>query len=173
MIRDSEGTDLFIFWDARLSAPQIIQIVTAFVAATLIIWLFRSTAAGRIVRAVSSNEDLAAIQGLSVRMVRLSLSAIAGLVAGIGGVLTGLDVDLTPSMGLAPLFYAIAASVIGGAGSVRGAVLGCLAVGVMRNLAVVFAPAHWNDVFVFLMLLAVLLFRPQGFLRRPVGENGV
>ncbi len=167
ILRDVSHPASGVLWGARFSLAQILEIATAVGVITVLIYFFRRTRIGWMVRAVSSDEELASVVGIHVSVLRLTLPAAAGAVAGIGGALAGLDVDLAPNMSLSPLFCAFAGAVVGGAGSVRGAALGCLALGLTRSAAVLFLPVQWHDTLVFSILVGCLLFRPQGLLRTP------
>jgi branched-subunit amino acid ABC-type transport system permease component len=91
-------------------------------------------------------------------------SAIAGLAA----ILAAFDTDLTPVMGFKALLGAVVAVIVGGRGSILGVLLGGLLVGMAQHLVVWKLPAQWQDTSVFVILVVFLLFRPQGFLGKPL-----
>jgi branched-chain amino acid transport system permease protein len=128
--------------------------------------LLAHTAIGRAMRAVSENQQLAGIAGIDVRKtIRIVWLLGAGLAA-VAGVMAGLLVQIRPHMGhdlLLPLF---AAAILGGIGSVPGAMLAGLLVGLAEALSVQFIGAEWRAAVAFIILVAVLLLRPQGLFGR-------
>jgi branched-chain amino acid transport system permease protein len=163
------GKDISLtVWGARLSGPQAIQVMTLVVVTGAVLGLLYATRAGRMVRAAAADEELASVTGIPVSSVRLCLAASCGVIAGVGGALGGLDVDLTPGMGLFPFFYALAAVIIGGTGSVGGAVLAAFMLTLITNTSSMFFGSYWQDASAFVILAGFLLLRPQGFFGKQV-----
>ncbi|MFQ5788397.1 MAG: branched-chain amino acid ABC transporter permease, partial [Thermodesulfobacteriota bacterium] len=86
------------------------------------------------------------------------------LLAGVGAVLSSLDVGLDPNVGLNIVLVAAVAVIVGGIGMFQGAALGGLLLGILQAFAVWQISARWQDTVVFLVLVLFLLFRPQGIL---------
>jgi branched-chain amino acid transport system permease protein len=137
-------------------------IVVAGIALTL-----QYTQLGKATRAVSDNRDLASATGINTtRIVRIIWAAGAALAA-LGGVFRGLDESVDYNMGGGLLFLMFAAITLGGLGSAYGALLGGLIVGVMVEMATLFGvPTELKAVPALLMLVLILLVRPQGILGR-------
>ena len=154
------------FGQVRATPDQLLSLaVTATLVAALHLLLTR-TAIGRAMRAVSENPALAEVAGIDVgRVVRIVWILGAGLAA-IAGVVTGLLVQIRPEMGLNLLLPLFAASILGGIGSVPGAMLAGLIVGVAEALAVQWIGAQWRAAVAFVILVAILLVRPQGLFGR-------
>jgi branched-chain amino acid transport system permease protein len=119
-------------------------------------------------RATAENPALARVIGIDVARVVAATWLIGGALAAVAGVFVGLTVQLRPQMGFDMLLPLFAAAILGGIGSVRGAVAGGLIVGLAQSLAVPLIGAEFRQAVAFLVLLAVLLARPEGlFGERP------
>src|ERR1700688_2073732 len=150
----------------RLTTAQVGVIATgAFVGVALAL-LVGVTDWGRQVRAVANDVELATIVGIPVDKIHAQVRGLGGALAGMAGIWTALDTDLTPVIGFRPLVMVSVAMVIGGLGSVTGVVIGSLVVGLVQNLGVLFVETKWQDSIAFVLLLAFLVFRPQGLLGR-------
>jgi branched-chain amino acid transport system permease protein len=120
------------------------------------------SASGRAMRAVSENPSLAEISGIDVaRIVRVTWM-LGGALACAAGIMLGLTVQVRPFMGFDLLLPLFAATILGGIGSVRGAVVGGLIIGVSESFAVKVVGADYRAAVAFLILIAVLLLRPTG-----------
>lgn len=147
----------------------IIAIVMALLAALQ--YFLRSTMVGIAMRAVAQRQTAAWLMGIrNDRMIALTFS-LSAAVAAVSGVLISPIFPLTPSMGGMIGVKAMAAVLIGGLGSFGGALIGGVAVGIGETLfASLLSPAY-RDVFVFLVLVLFLLFKPGGIFRAYVGEK--
>jgi branched-chain amino acid transport system permease protein len=124
------------------------------------------TGTGRAMRAVSENPTLARVVGVDVaRVIRLTWMLGAGLAA-TAGVLLGLVVQIRPTMGAELLLPLFAAAILGGVGSIPGALLGGLIVGVAEAATVEFAGAEWRAAVAFVVLIVVLMLLPKGLFGR-------
>ena len=146
-------------------APQQLQNFVVAVIAMAAVFLFLSfTRTGKTMRAVADNPALAAVKGIDAdRVARLTNFVAMGL-AGVGGVLVGLDTSIDPLTGFRVILSVFAAAVVGGLGSIPGAVVGALTIGVGEELSLlVLAPAY-RTVVGFVAILLVLTLRPRGIL---------
>ena len=124
----------------------------------------RFTRLGKATRAVSDNPDLASATGIdSERVIRL-VWIIGGALAAIGGIFRGLDEQISFDMGGRLLFLMFAGITLGGLGSAFGALVGGFVVGVMVEVASLVVPTELKTTPALLVLILVLLFRPQGIL---------
>jgi branched-chain amino acid transport system permease protein len=122
------------------------------------------TTTGKAMRAVADNPMLADSKGIDPdRMARLAVGIGMGL-AGIGGMLVGLDTSIDPLVGFRAILSVFAAAVVGGLGSIPGAVVGGLTIGLAEELSLLLLPATYKGAVGFLAILLVLTLRPRGLL---------
>jgi branched-subunit amino acid ABC-type transport system permease component len=127
-------------------------------------FLLTRTLTGKSMRAVSDSMELAAIYGISTRKVSIFVWIISAIFAASGGFLLALDTSLDPMMGLTFMIKAFAAVLLGGVGNVWGALLGGLCIGIIENMGTAFISPGYKDVTAFVLIIVILLFRPQGIL---------
>jgi branched-subunit amino acid ABC-type transport system permease component len=166
---DLRGYDLPILRDwrfdgIRVNPQQLANTGYAIAAASALFLVLGFTRLGRAMRAVADNPVLADIKGVDPdRIARVAVFIGAGL-AGFGGMLIGLDTSIDPLTGFRVVLSVFAAAVVGGLGSIPGAALGALVVGVGEEMASVLLEPAYRTVTAFLAILIVLMFRPQGLL---------
>ncbi|MBI2199351.1 MAG: branched-chain amino acid ABC transporter permease [Candidatus Rokubacteria bacterium] len=129
----------------------------------LIAWLWW-TRYGRAIRAVASNRELAQCVGIDPEHVSLLVFGIGSALVGLGGMLLALRDTVSPTIGVQPVLTAFIAVFLGGIGSIPGAVLGGLVLGLAENMGGLLLPGHWQGVIAFVVLFSVLVFRPSGLL---------
>lgn len=150
----------------RITPDQIaLLLITAVLVTGLHVLLTRS-AIGRSMRAVSENPSLARVVGIDTAHVVRVTWLIGGSLACASGVMLGLVVQIRPSMGAELLLPLFAAAILGGIGSVPGALAGGLIVGIAEAGAVQLVGAEWRAAVAFVVLIAVLLLRPTGLFGR-------
>jgi branched-chain amino acid transport system permease protein len=145
------------------------QLLSLGVAAGIVVGvhlLLTRTAMGRSMRAVSENPQLAGLAGVNVRQVIRIVWMLGAALAAVAGVMAGLLIQIRPEMGLDLLLPLFAAAILGGIGSVPGAMTAGLIIGVSEALAVAVVGAQWRAAVSFVILVAVLLVRPQGLFGR-------
>lgn len=120
------------------------------------------TRLGTAIRATSQNADAAAVVGIDARRIFLLTFVIASALAALGGALLGPLFLIFPQMGDLPLLKALTAIVVGGMGSVPGAVVGGLAIGIIEAVSTMFIPTDYRDTVVFSLLILALIVRPSG-----------
>ncbi|MBR0657726.1 branched-chain amino acid ABC transporter permease [Neoroseomonas oryzicola] len=164
---DLRGYDLPLLRDWRFGefrvGPQQVQNFALALAAMGLLWAFlRYSRTGRAMRAVADNRDLALLRGVDPARVAAVTVAVGAGLAGMGGMLVGLDTSVDPLVGTRLVLSIFAAAVLGGLGSIPGAVAGAIAIGVAEEVAVLaFNPAY-RLVVGFVVILAVLTLRPAG-----------
>jgi branched-chain amino acid transport system permease protein len=166
---DLQGFDFPIqpdmrFWDLRVGGQQIENLAVAIVLMVLVFLFLRYTRFGRAMRAVADNPDLARLKGIDPKQIATVAIALGAGLAGIGGVLIGADGSVDPLTGYRLLLSVFAAAVLGGLGSIPGAVVGALSIGIAEELALLVVPATYRSAIGFFAILLMLTFRPRGLL---------
>jgi branched-subunit amino acid ABC-type transport system permease component len=151
----------------RLTEQSAVSVVLAVLVLAGVGYFLTGTRTGRATRAVADNASLAAASGIAVdRIVRLVWTVGAGLAA-LGGVLLGLYLNATRwNMGTALLLLMFAAVTLGGLGTAFGALVGSLIIGLVVELSTLVIPSDMRYAAALLILILVLLLRPQGILGR-------
>ena len=129
----------------------------------LTIWLSK-TRMGTQINAVACDRELAAIVGIPVQRVIGTTVMIGSALGALAGILSALDRDMVPTMGMNALLMGIVSMIVGGKDSILGVALGGVLVGLAQNLGVLWVPAAWQDAIVFAILVFFLVARPEGFL---------
>ncbi len=170
---DLRGYDLPVWRDWRFDlgfaflrvGPQQVENAAISVAVMAAVFLFLAfTRTGKMMRAVADNPMLAGIKGINADTVaRLGSFMGMGLV-GVGGMLLGLDTSIDPLTGFRAVLSVFAAAVVGGLGSIPGAVVGAAVVGVGEELSILILDASYRTAVGFIAILVVLIFRPRGIL---------
>ena len=154
---------------------QLVIIGVAVVLVALVAFLVKKTSAGRALRAVAENRDVARLLGVSPQRVTLLAFAISGALAGAGGVLVSLHyAAITPYVGVDIGLKAIAVMVIGGTTNVWGALLAGPLIGITEVLTIAYGGSQARDLVVYGLMILILLLRPQGLLggaRSDVGQR--
>jgi len=141
------------------------QIFLLLVVLTLVILLYlflQRTKMGKAMRATSDNMELARVSGIDTERVIIWTWGIGGALAGAGGILYGIDVQLHSGMGwnfLLPLF---AATIMGGIGNMYGALIGGLVMGVAQQVSTAYLLPTYKPAVAFIVMIVILLVRPQG-----------
>lgn len=157
----------------RISLLQIMIVLTVTVLVLGMILLLRKSSFGRQVRAVASNERAARILGINLNTIYIQTFFIAGAMAGAAGVLIGLSFNsIHFLMGQPYMLYAFVIVVLGGLGSIPGAVAAGLIVGVIKTMGTAFLPAGLADIVIFSLLFVILLVRPSGLAGSANVTNG-
>lgn len=128
--------------------------------------LLQRTRMGTAIRAVSDNRDLAEASGIDVQAVVLVVWMLGGALAALGGVLYGLTEIITWDMGFKLLLLMFAGIILGGLGSAYGAMVGGLVTGIVAQMSSLWFPVDLQNAWALLVLVVVLLVRPQGILGR-------
>lgn len=149
----------------RVTPIQVIVLITALILMVLLNILVLRTRLGQAMRAVAFNQRTASLLGVNVSGIFASTFFIAGALAGIAGVLYGLTYNsILPFMGDQVALKGLTAIVLGGMGSIPGAVLGGFGVAGLERFSVAIGGSDYRDAVVFLILFLMLLVRPQGLI---------
>jgi branched-chain amino acid transport system permease protein len=156
-----------IAFGLKATPNQIALLIVAGVLLVGVHLLLSRTQIGRAMRAVSENPALARAAGVDVDATIWFTWLLGGALASAAGVMLGLLVQIRPFMGFDLLLPLFAAAILGGIGSVPGAFVGALVIGLGEALTVQIAGAEWRAAVAFMVLIAVLLIRPSGMAGRP------
>ncbi|MGB3745462.1 MAG: branched-chain amino acid ABC transporter permease [Xanthobacteraceae bacterium] len=163
-VQTSYAFDSFQWGALIVDATKLYAGAAAVIAAALLFAFFRFTPIGKAIRACADNYTGALVVGLDVKRLYALTFGIGAACVGAAGVMMTLIVDVTPMIGPAYTLLAFVIVITGGLGSMAGALLGGLLIGVTEALAgLLFTPSA-KSMFAFAILVLVLLFRPQGIL---------
>lgn len=155
-----------------LSFTAIITVLVTIVATAVLTILVQKTKLGRAMRAVSEDMGAARLMGINVNNTISFTFAVGSALAGIGAVLYSMAyTQASPTMGIMLGTKAFVAAVLGGIGSIPGAVIGGLVVGFAEVFVSAIGLSVWQDAVVFLLLIVVLIVKPTGLLGRPMTEK--
>ena len=152
------------FAGLRVGPQQVENLVFALAVMAAIFAFLAFTRAGKAMRAVADNPTLAGIKGINDKTIARTVSFVGMGLAGLGGMLLGLDTTIDPLTGFRAILSIFAAAVVGGLGSVPGAVVGALVIGIGEELSLVILSPNYRSAVGFLAILAVLTIRPRGIL---------
>ena len=131
----------------------------------LLMWLFVSrTKTGRAIRAVAQNRGAATLMGVNANAVAYVVFGLSSALGVAGGALVGAMLALAPGLGESLVIKGFAVLILGGLGSIPGAILGGLILGVSESLAAGYISSSYKDVIAFAVMIIVLLFRPEGLM---------
>lgn len=147
-----------------LSELRLLVILTACVLVGVIALLMSRTKTGKSVRAVAQNRHAAVLMGVNVNLVSLVVFAISSSLGVAAGALIGALLAIAPGVGEGLAVKGFAVLILGGLGSIPGAIVGGLILGVSEAMAAGFISSAYKDVIAFLVMIVVLLFRPEGLL---------
>ncbi|MFH1650280.1 MAG: branched-chain amino acid ABC transporter permease [Candidatus Woesearchaeota archaeon] len=142
-----------------------LQLVIFIVSIAILVGLFlmmKRTALGRHMRAVADNPELARIMGVNSRRIQGYSFLIGSALAGVAGILIGLEQNLEPTMGTMLMVKGFTGAVIGGVTSIPASVVGSYLLGLAENYGIWYLPSGYKDAIAFGLLFIFLLFRPTG-----------
>lgn len=167
-IKIAKGIELF---GAIITPLQIVIIGTALSLLVILFLFMKYHRLGKALRAVASNPQKSEIVGISSEKIFELSMMLGSALAGIAGILVGLEQNLDPSMGTSLIIKGFTGAIIGGVTSVPGAVLGSYVLGIVENVGIWFLPSGYKDAIAFTILFLFLLFRPNGILGISRGVN--
>ena len=151
------------------------QYLSILVIATLLVALqyliFEKTLLGKKLQATSQDKEMASLLGIPVVAMVMITFAYSSAMGGLAGMLVAPILFVSVNMAGAIALKAFAANIIGGYGSIPGAILGGLALGVVETLGAAYVSVPYKDAFAFLMLLLFLMVRPQGLFGERISEK--
>lgn len=151
------------FGGVVLGLEEVAVIVSTIALTIGFYWYFNNTRLGVAMQASSQNQLAAYYMGIPVKRVQSLIWALSGMMAAVAGILFASKGSIDPGIGLIGI-KAFAAAVIGGMGSLPGALLGGIIVGVIEPFAAYYGPPGYSQIAPYLLLFLVLVFRPHGIL---------
>ena len=160
------------FGSLSISLSAIVTIVVSVISMLALTFLVQKTKMGKAMRAVSEDTGAAQLMGIDINNTITFTFAIGSALAGIGAVLYCCRYPIVnPTIGSLLGLKAFVAAVLGGIGSIPGAMIGGLAIGMAEVIVTAVGLSDWTDAVVFAVLIVVLLVRPTGFLGRSMAEK--
>lgn len=163
---------VYKFLGLRISKLQIIIFVTTIVLVTLLNYIVKHTRMGRAMRCTSQDMDAARLMGINTNRIVYLTFAIGSALGATAGALVGMYYKAVfPMMGFVPGLKAFISAVIGGIGSIPGAMIGGLIMGVAESLGAAYISSGSRDAIAFIILIVILLVKPSGILGKTVKEK--
>ena len=156
----------------KVSMETFISIVVSIIIMAALTWFINKTKAGKAMLAVAEDKGAAQLMGINVNRTISLTFAIGSALAGVASVLMcSAYPQLSPYTGSMPGIKAFVAAVFGGIGSIPGAMIGGVLLGVIEQLAKAYISSQLSDAIVFLVLIIVLVVRPTGILGKKIREK--
>jgi branched-chain amino acid transport system permease protein len=165
---DLIGAEAMVVGGVRITAAQVLILVSTAVLVGALLLLMRGTRLGLALRAMAENPDAAGLMGIDTGRLAALVSLVSGALAGAGGVLIGLNFNaIQPYMGEAMMLRGFVVIIVGGLGDIRGALIAGLLLGVVEVLTAGYVASGLKEAVAFAILVAVLWTRPAGLFGRP------
>ncbi len=165
-------TNLLAGEGLQFTAKDLLVLVVVVPLMLALTVLVKTTRLGKAMRAVSQDPVAAALVGIDVDWVIAATFFVGGFLGGAASVIYGLYINTIGfQMGFQNGLYAFTAAVLGGIGSIPGAVVGGLVIGLVRSLSSAYVGERWTGAIVFAILIVILVFRPEGLLGKATKEK--
>ncbi len=149
----------------------LIFVISVVLMVVLSLWLSK-TKAGRALRATAENLETASILGVNTKKIILLTVVMASALGGVAGILVGMSFNsVNPQMGLSMGLKGLAIIILGGMGNVKGAMAGGLILGLAETFVVVYGDSGYRDAIAFIIIIIILLLRPQGLFGQKTTEG--
>lgn len=153
-------------------SPYQIVIVGVTIILVLLLYLFLNlTRFGTAIKATSENPVAAQLMGIPIKRIYVAVWILSSLVSAVAGMLIIPQFGLQPMLGSRLLLMALPAAVLGGFGKLEGAITGGLILGILESMATVYLPTSIYDIFPWIILILMLLIRPDGLFGTPVRKR--
>jgi len=147
-----------------VSEPLVVSFAITLAITAALYWFLYRTDTGQAIRATAQDREAAQLMGINVRRMSMIAFGIGSALAGTAGALISPTYYIFPQVGSVFTLKAFVITVLGGMGSIVGATLGGVLIGVAESVGGVYFGSGWKDVIVFVLFLLVLLFKPSGLL---------
>ncbi|NLI92890.1 MAG: branched-chain amino acid ABC transporter permease [Peptococcaceae bacterium] len=163
---------VYTFGNVAFKYGDIVIVITTVILMLLLQFIVKYTKTGKAMRAVSYDKDAANLMGINVNNTISATFALGSALAAAAGVLIGVYFNtIDPLMGIMPGLKAFIAAVLGGIGIIPGAMLGGLAMGLIESIVSGIGYSTWRDAAAFIILIVVLLIKPNGLLGKNIREK--
>lgn len=143
--------------------PYEVLVVILAIACFVGVWLFLTmTAAGLSVRAIADNRELAEIRGIDIQLATRYVWLLSSVLAAIAGIMLGVVGTLTTDLAFKQILLILAVSILAGLGSVYGVAIAAIVIGLAMDVSTMFIPSGYRTAVAFVLIIVVLMFRPQG-----------
>ena len=163
---DTFGSEPWTIGGANIKGFNVFAIGLALAGFGVLLFMVKKTAFGKAVRAIGDDEEVAKVVGINTAVVIAIVFSIGAVYAALAGLVSGHDTAIQPRMGLLLLLKGWIASVVGGIGSLFGAIVGGFALGMLEQFGIWDLAGEWRDVISFIVLIVFLSFWPQGLIPR-------
>lgn len=160
----SPFTGILVIFGGHLSVERLIAILVSVIFVSALLLFIQKAKAGQAMVAISEDRDVAALQGIKVDRISSLAMFLGCFMAAIAGSLMGAIFSLSPTMGGFALMKGIAVIILGGLGSIPGAIIGGLIIGLVDGLVPPLLNESMASMFGFIVIILILLFRPQGIM---------
>jgi branched-chain amino acid transport system permease protein len=147
-----------------ISSPLVVSFVITVAITAALYWFLYKTDMGQAIRATAQDREAAQLMGINVKRMSIIAFGLGSALAGTAGALISPTYYIFPQVGSVFTLKAFVITVLGGMGSIVGATLGGVLIGVAESVGGVYFGSGWKDVIVFVLFLLVLLFKPSGLL---------
>jgi branched-chain amino acid transport system permease protein len=147
-----------------ISEPLVVSFIITVAITAALYWFLYRTDTGQAIRATAQDREAAQLMGINVKRMSITAFGIGTALAGTAGALISPTYYIFPQVGSVFTLKAFVITVLGGMGSIVGATLGGVLIGVAESVGGVYLGSGWKDVIVFVLFLLVLLFKPSGLL---------
>ncbi len=156
----------------KITLLQIIILIISFLLMGSLYYLIQKTTFGAAIRASALDRETAALMGININMIIFFIFALGPALGGVAGVMVGMYYrKINFILGWNYGLKAFTATILGGIGNIPGAMVGGLLLGIFEMLGSSYISTAYKDIFVFLILILVLIFRPRGLLGEKVAEK--
>lgn len=163
---------VFNIMGLRVSSLQLIIFGTTIVLVVLLTYIVNYTSVGRAMRCVSQDMDASKLMGINTNRIVYFTFALGSSLGAAAGILVGMYYRAAyPMMGFVPGLKAFIAAVIGGIGSIPGAMLGGLIMGLSESLGAAYISSGYRDAIAFVILIVILLVKPEGLLGKGINDK--
>jgi branched-chain amino acid transport system permease protein len=160
---------VFRFAGVSVSSLRLYLLIVSLVLIALLYVFIQYTKMGKAIRAVAQNREASLLLGINTERVSMAVFALGSAMAGAAGVFIGSIFALYPAMGGATVMKGFAVLILGGLGSFPGAIVGGLLIGITENFGTAILSSAYKDLFAFVLLVIVLVFKPSGLFGRKGG----